>query len=100
MTWSHTTAWILGGGHVPLPFTGYGWPLVLAPITWFTGPSSLSALHVVLPLQVAFLLPLGGLQVAVRKDRTSAVVLAPYTAWVIFYDLPWTYRLWRLNRST
>jgi tryptophan-rich sensory protein len=49
---------------------------------------------------LAFLLPLGGLQVAVRKDRTSAVVLAPYTAWVIFYDLPWTYRLWRLNRST
>lgn len=49
---------------------------------------------------LAFLLPLGGLQVAVRKDRTSAVVLAPYTAWVLLYDVPWTYRLWRLNRPS
>jgi benzodiazapine receptor len=44
-----------------------------------------------------FLLPLGGLQRAVAKDVTSAVVLAPYTAWVVGYDLPWTLALWRLN---
>jgi hypothetical protein len=26
------------------------------------------------------------------------VALAPYTIWVIGYDVPWVYRLWRLNR--
>jgi tryptophan-rich sensory protein len=44
-----------------------------------------------------FLLPLGALQRAVASDVTSAVVLAPYTAWVVGYDLPWTLALWRLN---
>jgi tryptophan-rich sensory protein len=33
----------------------------------------------------------------VADDRTAALVLAPYTAWVLGYDIPWTYRLWRLN---
>lgn len=45
-----------------------------------------------------FMLPLGALQRAVREDLTSAVMLAPYTAWVVGYDLPWTLSLWRLNR--
>ncbi len=45
-----------------------------------------------------FLLPLGALQRAVREDLTSAVVLAPYTMWVVGYDVPWTLILWRMNR--
>lgn len=48
---------------------------------------------------LAFLVPLGALQVAVRRDTVSTVVLAPYTAWVIAYDVPWTHDLWRLNRN-
>lgn len=44
-----------------------------------------------------FLLPLGALQRAVSNDMPSTAVLAPYTAWVIAYDLPWTFALWRLN---
>lgn len=47
---------------------------------------------------LAFLLPLGLLQAAVARDRVSTVVLAPYTAWVVGYDIPWAYQLWRLNR--
>jgi hypothetical protein len=27
----------------------------------------------------------------------SVIVLTPYTLWVVGYDVPWTYRLWRLN---
>lgn len=45
-----------------------------------------------------FLLPLGALQRAVANDLTSAVILSPYTAWVVGYDLPWTLSLWRQNR--
>ena len=46
---------------------------------------------------LAFLVPLVALQIAVSKDRRSSLLLAPYTAWVICYDVPWTLRLWRLN---
>ncbi len=45
----------------------------------------------------AFLVPLLALQRSVAGDAHSRTVLAPYTAFVLLYDLPWTYRLWRLN---
>jgi tryptophan-rich sensory protein len=48
---------------------------------------------------LAFLVPLSALQIAVREDRVSSLLLAPYTAWVIGYDVPWTAQLWRLNRD-
>jgi benzodiazapine receptor len=48
---------------------------------------------------VAFLVPLGLLQASVAKDRPSRAALSPYVAWVVFYDLPWTYQLWRLNEG-
>jgi len=46
---------------------------------------------------LAFLIPLSLLQFSVSRDRLSRAALAPYTAWVVCYDLPWTYQLWRLN---
>jgi tryptophan-rich sensory protein len=46
---------------------------------------------------LAFLIPLGLLQLAVRADRTSTLALGAYTTYVIVYDLPWSYQLWRLN---
>jgi translocator protein len=47
---------------------------------------------------VAFLVPLLALQKAVAGDRPSVAALTPYTLWVVGYDVPWTYRLWQLNR--
>lgn len=49
---------------------------------------------------LAFLPPLALLQTSVVNDRTSAVAVGTYTAWVVGYDIPWTYRLWRLNPAT
>ena len=46
---------------------------------------------------LAFTVPLCRLQASVVEDRASTLALSPYTAWVIGYDLPWTYRIWRLN---
>jgi tryptophan-rich sensory protein len=46
-----------------------------------------------------FLGPLLSLQKAVSDDRLSVVALTPYTVWVIGYDVPWIYRLWRLNQG-
>ena len=45
----------------------------------------------------AFIVPLVALQRSVAGDAHSRRALAPYTAYVLIYDLPWTYRLWRLN---
>src|SRR6476661_1476850 len=44
-----------------------------------------------------FLVPLAALQRSVAVDARSRRALAPYTAFVLLYDLPWVYRLWRLN---
>ena len=46
---------------------------------------------------LAFTVPVIALQKAVADDRISKLALAPYTAWVLAYDVPWSYRLWRLN---
>ena len=46
---------------------------------------------------LAFLVPLGGLQLSVWRDPQSRYALLPYTGFVLLYDLPWIYRLWRLN---
>ena len=45
----------------------------------------------------AFLVPLAALQRSVAEDARSRRSLTPYTAFVLMYDLPWIYRLWRLN---
>jgi tryptophan-rich sensory protein len=45
----------------------------------------------------AYTVPLVALQRSVAGDAHSRNALAPYTAYVLMYDLPWLYRLWRLN---
>ena len=47
---------------------------------------------------LGFTVPLGLLQMAVRDDKISVVALTPYAVWVLGYDIPWTYQLWRHNR--
>jgi translocator protein len=48
---------------------------------------------------LVFAVPLAALQRAVRDDCVATLALAPYTVWVLVYDIPWSYRLWRLNPS-
>ncbi len=48
---------------------------------------------------VAFLAPLAILLVIlVEYDPPSALLLLIYVVWVILYDIPWAYTLWKLNR--
>ena len=44
-----------------------------------------------------FLVPLLALQKSVSPDPASMIALTPYTLWVVGYDVPWSYRLWRFN---
>ncbi|HYO31243.1 MAG TPA: TspO/MBR family protein [Nocardioidaceae bacterium] len=46
---------------------------------------------------LGFSIPVCLLQAALIRDRPAALIFSPYTAWVLCYDLPWTYQLWRLN---
>lgn len=45
-----------------------------------------------------FLVPLLGLWAAVRRrDVLGGRLLLVYVLWVVLYDLPWAFALWRLN---
>jgi benzodiazapine receptor len=47
---------------------------------------------------LAFSAPLAFLQVTLALvDHVSAWLVLVYLVWVIGYDIPWAYRLWRLN---
>ena len=47
---------------------------------------------------VAYLAPLLILQISLLfYDRKAAIFLIPYVAWVVLYDIPLYYVIWRLN---
>ena len=56
--WLVTTGWLLGQGELGPPEVGYGWPLLLAPLTWLTGPSFVDAMPWVIGFNVLVLGPL------------------------------------------
>src|SRR5215218_8296227 len=95
-TWYFTTGWILGDGHIPDTFVGYGWSLLLAPLTWIAGPDFLAILPVVVLLQVVLVLPLGAWAAYALGARAggrivgygSAIVwtLAPFATIPLFTD--------------
>jgi hypothetical protein len=84
-TWGFTAAWAFGHGHVPDASVAYGFPLLYAPVTWFTGPDLVAALHVILPLQVVVLVPLGVLGAFALGARTGGRLIgyASAFAWAI-----------------
>jgi hypothetical protein len=61
--WLVTSAWLLGKGVISHALTGYGWPMLLAPLTWITGSSSVQLLPLTTILQVGLLAPLATLTV-------------------------------------
>lgn len=94
--WLVTTGWLLGKGVLPYALVGYGWPVVLAPLTWITGASSLQLLPLTTVLQVAVLGPIAtiaaydiGARIAGRAAGlwcAAALVLAPFVATPLFAD--------------
>ena len=44
--WHYTDAYVLGHRLQPPSFVGYGWSMLLLPVTYFTGPNLVSALPV------------------------------------------------------
>jgi len=49
---------------------------------------------------LAFLAPLLILQmILLLVESISAFLMFTYVLWVILYDIPWSYTLWKLNLS-
>jgi hypothetical protein len=94
--WLVTTGWLLGQGVLPYALVGYGWPVLMAPLTWLSGASSLDLLPYTTLFQVAVLGPIATLAVYDIGARiagrfaglwcASAWVLAPYVASALFVD--------------
>ncbi len=88
--WLVTSAWLLGKGMIGHALTGYGWPMLLAPLTWITGSSSVQLLPLTTILQVAVLAPIATLAVYDIAARlagrlagvwcAAAFALAPFAA--------------------
>ena len=61
--WLVTSAWLLGKGTIGYALTSPGWPMLLAPLTWITGSSSVQLLPLTTILQVGVLAPIATLAV-------------------------------------
>jgi hypothetical protein len=61
--WLVTAGWMLGQGQIEWAFPSYGWPLLMAPLTWITGSSSVDLLPLTTVLQVGVLGPIATLAV-------------------------------------
>jgi hypothetical protein len=55
--WHYTGAYLLGHGHLPPAYVGYGWSLMLLPLSWFAGQNLVSALPAIVLLNTLILLP-------------------------------------------
>jgi hypothetical protein len=88
--WLVTSGWLLGHGTMPYALTSHGWPMVLAPLTWITGSSSVDLLPLTTILQVGLLAPVATLAVYDIGARlagrlaglwcAAAFVAAPFVA--------------------
>ncbi len=84
-TWYGTLGWLLGDLDLGPSDVGYGWPLVLTPLTWVTGPTYVQALPAVLVLNVLVLGPLAVACIYAVGSRVAGVLtgLVAAAAWVL-----------------
>ena len=95
--WLTTTGWLLGQGDLGPPEVGYGWPLVLAPITMVTGPNFVDAMPWVIVLNAIVLAPLAlwGVYGLAARIAGRAFGLLAAAVWVLapYVVIP----LWRAD---
>jgi hypothetical protein len=94
--WLVTSGWLLGHGAIGYALTSHGWPMLLAPLTWITGSSSIELLPLTTILQVGVLAPIATLAVYDIGARlagrlaglwcAAAFVAAPFVAIPYFVD--------------
>src|SRR5207249_8774621 len=82
--WHYSGAYLLGHGHLPPAYVGYGWSLILLPVSWFAGPNLVSALPAIVLLNTLVLLPVALLCVYEIACRFAGPVFG------VFAPVSWT----------
>jgi hypothetical protein len=83
--WHYSGAYLLGQGHLPPAYVGYGWSLMLLPISWFAGPNLVSALPAIVLLNTLVLLPVALLCVYGIASRFAGRLFGYFAAlaWIL-----------------
>ena len=83
--WHYSGAFMLAHGHLPPAFVGYGWSIMLLPITWIAGPNLVSALSAMVLGNTLILLPLALLSVYGIAARIAGRVFGYFAAalWIV-----------------
>jgi hypothetical protein len=55
--WYYTTSWLMAHGHLPPTAVGYGWSVLLLPVSLVGGPNLLDAIPAIVLVNVLFLMP-------------------------------------------
>lgn len=94
--WLLTSGWLLGQGTIPFALVGWGWSIVVAPLSWITGASSVQMLPLTTGLQVLVLGPIATLSVYDIATRiagraaglwcATAVVVTPVVVTPLFAE--------------
>jgi hypothetical protein len=83
--WHYTGAYLLGHGHLPPAYVGYGWSLMLLPVSWFAGQNLVSALPAIVLLNTMILLPVALLCVYGIASRIAGRLFGYFAAlsWIV-----------------
>lgn len=79
---------LVAGGHLPPADLSWGWPFVLAPLSWVTGPTFVQMLPALIALQVLVLGPLALVCVYVLGTRIGGRLLG-YWAMLLWVVAPY-----------
>jgi hypothetical protein len=83
--WHYSGGYLLGHGHLPPAYVGYGWSLTLLPLSWFAGPNLVSALPAIVLLNTLILLPVALLCVYGIASRFAGRLFGYFAAlaWIV-----------------
>jgi len=83
--WHYSGAYVLAHGHLPPAYVGYGWSIMLLPVSWFAGASLVSALPAIVLLNTVILLPVALLCVYGIASRIAGRLFGYFAAllWIV-----------------
>jgi len=83
--WHYSGAYLLAHGHLPPAYVGYGWSIMLLPVSWFAGASLVSALPAIVVFNTVVLLPVALLCVYGIANRIAGRLFGYFAAllWVV-----------------
>ena len=83
--WHYSGAYLLAHGHLPPAYVGYGWSIMLLPVSWFAGASLVSALPAIVVFNTVVLLPVALLCVYGIASRIAGRLFGYFAAllWIV-----------------